>query len=144
MKRTVLLSLALLASACPNNTGPAGDGPWAATTHPFDPTCASCTEAGSGKMAHVGGVRWLADSQTDDPPAQWGRCMMSFLRCADGGGEYPACVEKALCPDVCKAEYARVLAGSTDFAAEAAAVEAVFINDGAPCAAPEENPTVTP
>ncbi len=136
MTRFVLLmTLALCSGAC-RNTGPEGSGPWASTTHPFDPACPSCKEIGTGEMAHVGNVRVLVDNTTDDPPAQWGRCMMSFMRCADGGGEYRDCVASALCPDACKADFARVLAGSTELEAEISAVEAVFLAEGGLCAFP--------
>ncbi len=147
MTRFVLLLLCAAAlGACRNtgDTGPKGDGPWAPTTHAFDPACTDCKEIGSGESAHAGEVRWLVDATTDDPPAQWGRCMFSFMRCADRGGEYRDCVSSALCPEACKAEFARVLGSSTDLEDEVQAVEQTFLTDGALCAAPDENPTVSP
>jgi len=144
MTRFVLALLLLAGCHNTGDTGPKGSGPWAPTTHAFDPSCANCREIGSGEVAHAGEMRWLVDAQTDDPPAQWGRCMMSFLRCADLGGEYRDCVASALCPEACKTEFKRVLGSSTELEDEVQAVEKTFITEGALCASPDENPEVSP
>ena len=129
-----LLALLLTAAACNSNGVQAGQGPWAPTTVPFDSTCAACREIGKGELADTGGARILVDTQTDDPTAQWNRCLFGFLRCIDGGGEIPACVEQSTCPDACKQEFSRQPA--TDFTAQTAAVDHVFFDDGALCASP--------
>jgi hypothetical protein len=139
---------ALLASGCScddtggSATSPAGS-PWAPTTTPFDPTCAACKEIGAGSIAHVGEARVLVDTKTDDPQAQWGRCALGFMKCLDGGGAIPACIADAPCPAACKGAFEAELAGASGFDAEAAAVDRVFFDDGAPCAppGPEEVPS---
>lgn len=142
MKTTRLLALFLLA-ACPSGTStpPPAEEVWAKTTTPFDPTCAKCTQIGDGDFSHVGeGTKVYIDTKTDDPPAQWGRCIMAFMKCVDGDGEIPTCVENAPCPAACKAEFKKKLAGGTDFAAQTTAVDQTFFDDGALCAPKEATP----
>ena len=144
MKRSLALAVFLAAAAACQNGSGSSSSIWAPTTKPFDETCAHCTELGAGELSHGGDVRVLIDAQTDDPPAQWARCMFSFLRCAKGGGEYPSCVANALCPQPCKDEYARVLAGSADFEQQAAAVKTVFLEPTGMCTSPGQNVPVSP
>lgn len=146
MSRSLLL-VSLVFLACPSNPQqmppPTPDDVWAKTTVPFDPTCAQCTEIGAGSLSHIGEGKVLIDKRTDDPPAQWGRCIMGFLKCVDGNGAIPACVESAPCPTLCKAEFKKQLGAGTAFDAQVAAMDHTFFDDGALCNAPQQE-EVTP
>ena len=143
MTSTRLPSLLLLLAAVVTGCNGAGRGPWAPTTQPFDPGCSTCTPLGLGELADTGGARLYVDTRTDDPPAQWVRCMYGFISCVDEGGEIPACAEQAECPEACKTELNARLARATGFDAQAAAVDQVFFDEGGLCATPE-NQEVSP
>jgi len=141
-----LVAAGLLAVACGSGDSGAhggnGGSPWAPTTHPFDPDCGSCVEIGKGELAHAGNSRVLVDMTTDDPPAQWGRCLFSIMQCLDAGGDsISGCVNKGACPDACKKAFNARLGGSTQADVEVGAVDKVFFDDGALCASPDEQVT---
>lgn len=140
--RPIVASLLILAG-CPSNTPAPPAEVWAPTTTPFDPGCGQCKEIGAGSLSHIGEGKVLIDTKTDDPPAQWGRCIMSFMKCVDADGGIPGCLEGARCPDACKAEFKKQLGTSTGFDAEVAAMDKTFFDEGARCNAPGE-PEVSP
>ncbi|MFO0566633.1 MAG: hypothetical protein U0263_13275 [Polyangiaceae bacterium] len=121
------------------SSNPPGGAPWKSTTHPFDPTCASCKPLGTGQIAHAGEADLLADTVTDDPTAQWSRCMLSFMHCIDDGKAIRECVAGSVCPAVCKAAYEKALASGS----EVQAVDRTFFDADAPCTLPEPK-AVTP
>lgn len=135
----------LIVFACGSDDGgdgssnPPGGSPWKPTTHPFDPACASCKPLGKGEIAHAGEADILADTETDDPTAQWNRCMLSFMHCIDDGKAIGECVTGSVCPAVCKAAFAKARASATDVEA----VDKTFFDADAPCTLPEPE-AVTP
>jgi hypothetical protein len=142
--KTLLATAALFllsSCSCGQTTMPPPAEVWAKTTTPFDATCAKCTQIGDGALSHIGeGGKVYIDKTTDDPPAQWGKCIMAFMKCVDADGEIPTCVETAPCPAACKAEFKSKLGAATEFEDQAKAMDATFFDDGALCAPKEEAP----
>ena len=116
---------------------PGLENPWEETTVPYDPDCASgCIELANDHYGHIGDVEWMVNPDVDDPIAQWGDCLQSFVDCMDGGGEPMACSQSSECPEACQREFSRRVEGVEDEEAQLDVFEAVYILDEAPCLPP--------
>ncbi len=140
MKFIVIVCVLLVWSGC-DSSEPSievGESAWAPTTKPFDPTCADCTEVGEVELGHMGAAKIMFDTTTDDPEAQWVRCVNGILDCVEQTSDMPGCVETSGCPSACKAEYGRKRSGAPNpnaFDAKWNAFEIVFTAPTAVCSA---------
>ncbi len=131
-----LLVLLLVAGCGGEDFTPTLDDPWRPGS-PGDVACTSaCEDIADIDDPHLGPMVLFHDATATDAEAQFGECARSVLGCWVGDADLAACVAASACPAPCRAEYARILAGATDLEAQTAAVEAVFLADGAPCAPP--------
>ena len=145
-----LSSIALLLAACSSGAETSGgsgsggtpaDERWAPTTVPHDPSCASgCEVIEQGDFGHIGELTLLVNPNVDDPVAQWGDCIQSFRGCIEQGTDARACSEQSDCPESCRADYEGRIDGVSELEAQLDAFRAVYIDEGAPCLPPTEEP----
>lgn len=128
------------------DSGGAGDGVWAPTTVPFDPTCADCKEIGTTSLPHMGEMRVLTPEGVNDPVAQWSRCVNGILDCIEKTKDESACVESSSCPGACKNDYRAHLEnlGRSDFDARWNSLRAVFVSPTSRCAVSSPTTEVQP
>ena len=117
-----------------NNGGIDPDEMWAEPTHVAPEGCEGCEEISLGTLGHGSDGTFLVDREADDAISQWAKCLHSYMDCVDADGHQDSCVAGSTCPGFCKAEYARLAEGSgDDLEAKFAAIDDVFLNEGAPC-----------
>lgn len=115
--------------------------PWKKGTVAYDPTCkADCQKLSDRIFPHVGPIKLQVQPKLDDEIAQWGDCLQSVASClyadrAAPNRDVKACVASAACPQSCKDRYVNAVGAETDVNKLLDAFEAVFVNQGAPCAA---------
>jgi hypothetical protein len=132
-----LIALLLAAAACGGDDfTPTLDDPWRPGS-PGDVDCTSaCEDVADIDDPHLGPMVLFHDPTATDGTAQFGDCARSVLACWTGDADLATCVAASVCPAPCRAEYARVLDGATDLEAQTAAVDTVFLDDGARCGPP--------
>lgn len=132
----LLIAVAAVAGCGGDDFTPTLDNPWRPGS-PGDVDCLSeCEAIADLDDPHAGPMVLVHDPTATDGATQFGDCARSVLACWIGDADLAACVAASVCPAPCRAEYVRVLGGATDLEAQTAAVEAVFLDDGAPCAPP--------
>ncbi len=132
-----LFALLIVAAGCGGDDfTPTLADPWRPGS-PGDVDCTSaCEDIADVDDAHAGALVLFHDPTATDGLAQFGECARSVLACWTGDADLASCVAASVCPRPCRDEYARILGGATDLDAQTAAVEAVFLDESAPCAPP--------
>ncbi len=113
------------------------DNPWLPGNSEFDEDCEDCEDFVEFNDPHSGDLVIKAAEGLDDPLAQWGECISSFFACWEQESPVPECVASSDCPEPCKAEFVREVSGAADEEQEIYAFNRVFVDDQAPCRAPE-------
>ncbi len=126
-----LLGTAALAGAC---TGQDLEDPWRETTVAWEPGCSEgCVTLRADDFGHIGQLEVKMNPLVDDPVAQWGGCLSSFIRCMDEGGDVLSCNAESTCPAPCRDELSRRARDLTTEAARMDAFEEVFVRRGGVC-----------
>jgi len=113
------------------------DDPWLPGNGEFDESCENCEDFVEIDDPHAGDLVIKVVDGLDDPLAQWGECISSFFACWEEEKPVPDCVAHSQCPEPCKAEFRREVSGAEDEEQEIYAFNRVFVDDEAPCRAPE-------
>lgn len=135
-----VISLGSGCGGCGSDFTPTLEEPWEPQSGQLDETCETeaCIKLASLSTSHTGTVEIFVNTTDNGPHAQWQTCFWDFAGCWEETDEYTSCIEQAECPAPCKDEYKRLLGEGTSTEEQAAAFEAVFINDEAPCGSPKE------
>ncbi|MEM7153562.1 MAG: hypothetical protein AAF799_12020 [Myxococcota bacterium] len=117
------------------------DAPWTPGNGEFDDSCEQgCEEFLELTTPHSGELDLRLATELDDPLAQWGECIGTFFACwGDEQRPVPECVQAATCPAACKAEFTRQVVDAEDEEQEIHAFNRVFVDDDAPCRAPDDD-----
>ncbi|MEM6927779.1 MAG: hypothetical protein AAF602_12675 [Myxococcota bacterium] len=113
---------------------------WEKASVPFDPECGSCSELGSGELGHLGDVRVLVDTQTNDAEAQWTTCVGSLMNCLSAFEPIRDCVAAAQCPTTCTRDFDREARGAGTDEDLLEAIDAVYFAEDAVCGTPGDAP----
>jgi hypothetical protein len=137
-----VLPLVFLLAACGGDDfTPTLDHPWHPPAADSQTECTDqCVPVMTTHSQHTGDFVLYGNPADDSERAQWGRCFAEVMACWTPETDLAPCALAAdLCPQPCRDEFVR-RGGDGDLAAQVAAFEQVFLDDDAPCRAPEVSP----